>query len=209
MRNQFSSSIQETQSESLQIFVYLDIQTFRQLVKDQKRHVDLGIFTKTCCNTIVVIAVPLNSVNSLWMLKKIKVLGLLVFWEVLVPCISIFISDWNEWELAVQALCKLSICFVSQSLKSAHVIQFELSDSLFWSLPFSWCRHLLYVHDCWAVYVEAVSEETPWHQCQCLHCLCLPGCGHLLFCAWRGAFTYGSCDSRIPGWWSSHMQKYM
>lgn len=65
MRNQFSPNIQEIQSESLQIFVYLEILTFRQIVKDQKKCGDLGIFTKTCCNTIVVIALPLNSVNSL------------------------------------------------------------------------------------------------------------------------------------------------
>lgn len=52
------------------------------------------------------------------------------------------------------------------------------------------CRHLFHVHDCWAVYVEAVSEETPRHQCQCVHRLRLPGYGHLLLRAGSGAFPH-------------------
>lgn len=51
------------------------------------------------------------------------------------------------------------------------------------------CRHLIYVHDCWTLYVETVSEETPRHQRKCLHRLRLPGCGHLLLCAWSGMYT--------------------
>lgn len=50
------------------------------------------------------------------------------------------------------------------------------------------CRHLFHVHDCWTVYVEAVSEETPGYQRKRLHRLCLPGYGHLLFRARSGAF---------------------
>lgn len=65
------------------------------------------------------------------------------------------------------------------------------------------CRHLVHVHDCWAVYVEVVSEETPRHQCKCLHCLRLPGSGHLLFCTGSGAFytllTFWRVDS-VPAY---------
>ncbi len=56
--------------------------------------------------------------------------------------------------------------------------------------PVFLCRHLLHVHDCWTVYVEALSEETPRHQRQCLHRLRLPGCGHLLLCARSGTYIY-------------------
>ncbi|KAG7223086.1 hypothetical protein INR49_015845 [Caranx melampygus] len=55
---------------------------------------------------------------------------------------------------------------------------------------FQFGQHLVHVHDCWAVHVEAVSEETPGHQCKCLHCLCLPGCSHLLLCAWSGKCSH-------------------
>lgn len=51
------------------------------------------------------------------------------------------------------------------------------------------CRHLLHVHDCWTVYAEALSEETPGHQRERLHRLRLPRRCHLLFCAGSGKRT--------------------
>lgn len=52
------------------------------------------------------------------------------------------------------------------------------------------CRHLLHVHDCWTVYAEALSEETPGHQRERLHRLRLPRRCHLLFCAGSGKCTH-------------------
>lgn len=49
-------------------------------------------------------------------------------------------------------------------------------------------RYFFHVHDCWAVHVEALSEETPRHQCKRLHCLRLLGYGHLLFRAGSGVY---------------------
>lgn len=53
-------------------------------------------------------------------------------------------------------------------------------------------RYFFHVHDRRAVYVEAVSEETPGHQRQRLHRLRLPGLGHLLLRAGSGAFLLWS-----------------
>lgn len=50
-------------------------------------------------------------------------------------------------------------------------------------------RHIIYVHDCWTMYAETLPKETSRHQCQCLHCLCLPCCSHLLLGAGRGQYS--------------------
>lgn len=62
------------------------------------------------------------------------------------------------------------------------------------------CRYIFHVYDCWTVYVEAVSEETPRYQRKCLHRLCLPGRGHLLFRVGSGTYThrvtFSTCKTR-------------
>ncbi|XP_023380665.1 SID1 transmembrane family member 2 isoform X8 [Pteropus vampyrus] len=52
--------------------------------------------------------------------------------------------------------------------------------------PLGNLRHIVYVHDCWALHAEALPEAAPRHQRQCLQRLRLLGHCHLLFCAGRG-----------------------
>lgn len=58
-------------------------------------------------------------------------------------------------------------------------------------------RHIVHVHDCWALHAEALPEAAPRHQCQCLQCLRLLGHRHLLFCAGRGEAP--TCSARPIG----------
>lgn len=59
-------------------------------------------------------------------------------------------------------------------------------------------RHILHVHDRWAVHAEALPEETPRHQRQCLHRLRLPGCCHLFLCARSGTLTHTPTHPHTP-----------